>query len=118
MQEFQKYPHPLTTPSPSLYNIVNGRIAPPHINVNEAVTIGEDMQMEFMTSLPSGFHNPIKRKIKTMEEMTRGMKINNKTVYDLEAVFSRLLVVGQQRNMNLKDEFQCELCPVPPSLVD
>ncbi len=76
------------------------------------------MQTSFAASLPDGFHVPIKKKVKTMQVLKRSVKIKDKTVYDLEAIFARLLVVGQKRNLELPAVFQHELCPVPPSLID
>ena len=39
-------------------------------------------------------------------------------VFDLESIFLRILLVGQQREMELLSIFGYELCAVPPSLVD
>ena len=39
-------------------------------------------------------------------------------VFDLEFIFLRLLLFGQQREMELLPIFGYELCAVPPSLVD
>ena len=41
-----------------------------------------------------------------------------KAIYDVESLFSRLLVVGQQRSIDIADVFQFELNPVPPALID
>ena len=39
-------------------------------------------------------------------------------LFYLEAIFIRLLVVGQHRQLPLTTIFQCELCAVPRSLID
>ena len=52
----------------------------------------------------------------TMEHLKRGVKICDKGVFDLESIFLRLLVIGQQCEMELPI-FGCELCAVPPSLM-
>ena len=65
LAELRKHPHPLTHQSDSLYNIMNGQAS----------------------SLPGGFHHPIKKTVKTMHVLKRGVKIKGKTVYDLETVF-------------------------------
>ena len=44
--------------------------------------------------------------------------VKGKAVYDIETLFSRLLVVGQQLNIDMADVFQFELSPVPPALID
>ena len=119
LTELRKHSHPLTHPSDSLYNIVNGQVVSEiEVNVQDAVAIGQDMRTSFAVSLPGGFHHPIKKTVKTMQVLKRGVKIKGKTVYDLEAVFARLVIVGRNRNVDLADVFQHELCSVPPSLID
>ena len=53
-----------------------------------------------------------------MEKLKLGIKIGDQVVFDLESIFLRLLLVGQQREMELLPIFVYELCAVPPSLVD
>ena len=99
----------------SLYNINNGQVASASDgNIQDAVKIRKEMHTAFLSSLPYGFHKPIKRTVKTMQVL----KITHKPVYDLEAVFARLLVVGQKRNIDLVSVFQHELSPVSPSLME
>jgi len=88
------------------------------VNVHHAVKIGQELQKKFIASLLDGFHISIKKKVKTMQVLKQGMKVKSITVYDLEAVFARLLIVAQKRNLELSAVFQHELCAVPPSLVD
>ena len=79
LTELRKPSHPLTHQSDSLYNIVNGQV------VSE--TKVQDIRTSFASSLPGGFHHPIKKTVATMQVQKRGAKIKGKTVYDLEAVF-------------------------------
>lgn len=88
------------------------------MNVAESINIGEKMSAEFRASLPTGFHSTISSPIKTMEHIKKGVKMGDKTIFNLETIFLRLLTVGQQRHMELAPIFQHELCPVPPSLID
>ena len=119
LTELRKHSHPLTHPSDSLYNIVNGQVvSETEVNVQDAVAIGQDMRTSFASSLPGGFNHPIKKTVKTMQVLKRGVKIKGKTVYNLEAVFARFVIVGRNRNVDLADVFQHELCSVPPSLID
>ena len=69
-------------------------------------------------SLPTGFHAKLSSPTNTMEHLKRGVKLCDKVVFDLESIFLRLLVVGQQREMELLPILVYELCAVPPSLVD
>ena len=119
LDELRKHSHPLTDPSESLYNINNGQVASANdVNIHDAVKIGQQMHTSFLSSLPDGFHNPIKKKVKTMQVLKKSVNVNDKPVYDLEAVFARLLIVGQKRNIDLASVFQHELSPVPPALID
>ena len=53
-----------------------------------------------------------------MEAMKKAVHVKGKAVYDVETLFSRLLVVGHQRNMDVADVLRFELSPVPPALID
>ena len=118
--ELARMSHPLENRSPHLYNIANGGFASPEagVNVADSLEIGERMTTEFRASLPNGFHSTISSSINTMEHMKKGVKVGDTTIFDLEAIFLRLLTIGQQRQVELAPIFQYELCPVPPSLID
>ena len=113
--ELAKHSHPLTVQSEVLYNIVNVRV---DINVDDAVDIGQNMAGSFLNTLPNGFHSKISNQVKTMKQLKRGIKVGGKTVFDLEAILIRLLVVGSHRQLQLTTIFQYELCAVPSSLID
>ena len=101
-----------------LYNIVNGQVAPTKVNVQDAFHIGITQGEKFAALLPGAFHSKIERKVKTMQEMKKVVVVNGKAIFDIETIFCRLLVVGQQRGVEVKDIFQYELSHVPPSLID
>ncbi len=116
--EAEKYPHPLEDHRPHLYNPVTGQIAPTDVNVTDSIVIGEKMEREYIASLPNGLYNPISSPIKTMSVLKQQIKGNNKvrSVIDLESIFLRMLMIGQQRQMELGPLFTYELCAVPSSL--
>ena len=88
LTELRKHPHPLTHQSDSLYNIVNGQVvSETKVNVQDAVEIRQDTRTSFASSLPGGFHHPIENIVETMQVLKRGVKIKEKTVYDLDTVF-------------------------------
>ena len=58
------------------------------------------------------------QKFKTMETMKKVIQVGEKMIYDMEALFSRLLIVGQTRNISLSSVFEFELCGVPSSIID
>ena len=121
-EELEKHSHPLNVKSTDLYNIVNGQVAPTKVNVQDALHIGSTQSEKFTALLPGAFHSKIERKVKTMQEMKKVVIVNGKPIFDIETLFetlfARLLVVGQQRGMEVTDIFQYELSPVPPSLID
>ena len=51
-------------------------------------------------------------------KLKQGIRVGDKTVFDLDAIFLRLLLVGQQRQLQLDTVFQHELCAAPSSLCD
>ena len=53
-----------------------------------------------------------------MELRKNAVTVKGKAIYDVVTLFSQLLVVGQQRSIDIADIFQFEICPVPPALID
>ena len=95
--EVEKYPHPLEDSKIHLYNPVTGQIAPADVNVMDFFFIGEKMEHAYIATLPEGFHSPISSPIKTMsifKKQAKGSKA--RPVIDLENMFLRLLMIGQQ----------------------
>jgi len=111
--ELEKYSHPLNDQQPGVYNICNGHVAPDTVNVQNALAIGSVQSRQFSASLSSELHNTIKTKVKTMELLKMAVTVKGKAIYDIETLFGRLLVMGQQRSIGIADVFQFELSPVP-----
>ena len=90
LNELQKHFNPLTDKLHSLYNIYNGQVAftdDVNIHVQDAVKIGQEMHTAFLSLLPDGSHNPIKKKVKTVHDLKKSVKVNGKPVYDMQVVF-------------------------------
>ena len=68
--ELSKHSHPLEGQCEDnvLYSIVNDKIAPPAVNVADAVSIGGKMLSVFRRSLPSGFQTKMYSPVKTIPE--------------------------------------------------
>ena len=45
-------------------------------------------------------------------------ELKSMPVYDLDAFFGRLLIVGQKRDISIADLFNYELAPIPPSHIN
>ena len=103
--------------SSSLYNIINGKVMNTSDNVQETLKMGESMLIDFRSSLPGGFHTPLKRKVKTMESIKCQVAIGDKTLYDMASLFCLLITVGQHRQVELQILFDYELCAVPASII-
>ena len=104
--ELEKYSNPLNDQQPDVYNICNGQVAPDTVNVQNALTIGSEQSKQFSASLNTEFHKTIKKKVKTMELLKKAVTVKGKVIYDVKTLFSRLLVVGQQRSIDIADVFQ------------
>ena len=76
------------------------------------------MFLDFITSLPGGFHGPLKRKVKTMEYIKCQVAIGNKTLYYMASLFCVLITVGQPRQAELQTLFDYELCAVLAPIID
>ena len=99
-------------------NIVNGRVAPEKVNVDDALQIGQKMSAEFLSGLPKGFYKPIKKRVITMESAKKSVKVGSGNAYDAEKIYARLLIISQKREIDLPGLFKYELAPVPSSLFD
>ena len=55
---------------------------------------------------------------KNLETTKRGVVGGEKAVHGMEALFSRLLIIGQSRNINVATVFEYELCAEHPSIID
>ena len=119
--ELEKCTHPLNDKHHALFNICNGQVAPDTVNVQDALAIGSDQSKHFSASLneeTSTFHATIKKRVNNLELLKKCIKVKGKAVYDMETLFGRLLVVGEQRGIDMAEAFNYELSPVPPALLD
>ena len=118
-EKLRLYTNPMEACSEhKLFNIINGKIVSEKTNVHNALQIGEAMLSKFKAKLPSGFHQSIRKEVITMENTKKSMKLGDTAVYDPERLYARMLIVSQKRDLNLKDVFSHELCPVPSALFD
>ena len=78
------------------------------------------MESSFIERLPGGFHETISCPVKTMADLN-GRKPKGekpKPFLDLEATFFKLILSGQQQDIQMPDLFSYELAPIPPSMID
>ena len=82
--------HPARHPN-EIVNVVSGEIAPVAVNVDRAVEIWLEQKDEFEVGWPNSFHEEISRKIKTLSEIRKSIKVGESKVFDTELIFSRLV---------------------------
>ena len=101
----------------NIVNIISGKVAPPSVNVDNAVDIGEGMLQHFENTWPEGFYNTIPRKVETMTEKSKAFPVGESKVYDLNAIYSRVIaLLSSDRNIDVRDVLSYELAPVPTSM--
>jgi len=119
--ELEKYMyiHPLDDQEPGLYiHICNGQVATDTVNVQNALPIRSEQNINFSDSLKSEFQKTIKKNVKTMELLKKAVTIKGKAVYDTKTRFSRLLIVGQQCHIDIAYVLYFEISPVSPMPID
>jgi hypothetical protein len=52
-----------------------------------------------------------------MDLLKKAVTVKGKAIYDIMTLFSRLLFVGQQRSIDIADDFQFEVSSIPPALI-
>ena len=100
-------------------NIVSGKIGDSSINVHNAVEIGKSQMQEFEKSWPKGFHDTIKKKVKTMSETKKHVKVGDVKVFDTNLIYSRVIgLQASSRDVDIIDVLSHELAPVPTAMFD
>lgn len=112
--------HPLNPsehPGGSIVSIISGKIVSEVVNVDSAVTIGEKMLKDFEKTWPEGFYKTIPSKVKTMATTAKSIKLGNAKVYDLNAIYSRVIVLlSSDRDVHVEDVLTYELAPLPTAM--
>ena len=93
-----------------------GLIAPSRVNVELAVEIGKQQMASFKKSLPSGFHEPISKRVVTMNAVKKCVIVRGNKVYNTNLIYARVLGLQQSRDIDLRDVLKHELSPFPTSL--
>ncbi|KAG1714434.1 hypothetical protein GQR58_001383 [Nymphon striatum] len=94
--------------------IFSGKLAPASVNVENAVMIGETMLEDYEKTWPEGFNSTISKKVETMVASCKSVKISGSKVYDLNAIYSRVIaLLSSDRDVDVNDVFSYELAPVP-----
>ena len=114
-QELAQRTHPFKVVATSPMNIMNGHIGGSNVNVQDAAELGTEMFRSFYNDMSSGVYDSIRKRVTTMETAKKGVKVVDGTVFDMDKLYGRMLVVSQQRHIDLRRVFSYELAPDPLS---
>ena len=117
-EELEKGCNPLNTESDYPVNVSNGRVSNSCVNVQDSLQIGTRMMAQFRAGQPDNFYKPLSKQVTTLESLKKSITVGDRQVYDIEKIYSQMLVIGQKRCINLREVFMYELSPVPFSLND
>ena len=78
----------------SIVNIVNGRMGPATVNVQDSVEVGREQMSEFERTWPEHFHDTVSKRITTMAVTKKSIKVDENNLFDTNLIYSR--VVGLQ----------------------
>ena len=108
---------PDSHPDGALMNIVTGAIAPEHVNIEKAVTLGQEQLECFESSWLEGFYNTIKQHVVTIFDKKNNIKVGNIAVIDQEAIYARVIgLMLSQRQLDFNDVLGCELAAYSASM--
>ena len=75
----------------ALVNTVSGCICPDEINVHDAIDLDQAQMEEYEASRPEGFHQPLKKRVRTMKECKKTASTDNAEQFDSGLIFARAL---------------------------
>ena len=86
---------------PSILNIVSGQIANDTVNVHDAVAIGTKKMQEFENGRPKQFNETISKRITTISDCKKHIKIGTKKIFDT-VIYSRVIGIQASSRENVK----------------
>lgn len=112
--------HPLDPnghPTERLLNFVTGKVSPPSVNVESAVSIGQAAMTKFESTWPGGFYNTIPKNAETMAATCKSVRVGESKVYDLNSIYTRVIaLLCSERDVDVREVLSHELAPVPTSM--
>ena len=108
-QTLQNYIDPLDTDThPSgIFNIISGLHTDDKINDDEALEIGKQQMVEFEAEWPKSFN----KKVITMAATTKSITLDEKCVFNTELIYTRIICLQQQRDIDIMEVISYELSP-------
>ena len=103
-----------TSHPPTIVNIVSGQVADDS-KFQDAVVIGTKQMQEFEKGWPEGFRSTIAKKVKTVSDSKKHIKVGSQRVYDTSVIYSRVIGI-QASSRDIKKVLSHQLAPVPTSM--
>ena len=110
--------HVFTCNLEELINIFSGQISSDKVNVPCAIEIGRNEKITFEESWPDGFHETINKKVVTMNDSKKHVKVVEIKIYNTEVIFACVMCSLSASLIKLDDVFSYELSPIPTSLFE
>ena len=96
-------------------NICNGKVAPPDVNVHEALSVGQKLMNDFESSWPEGFYGKMSMKVTTFAFKRKHLAVEGKPI-DPEALYLKAIgLLASDRPLDLNEVISYELGAYPPS---
>ena len=78
------------------------------------MAIGTKQMLEFEKGRPEGFRSTISKKVKTVSDSKKHIKVGSQKVYDTSVIYSRVIgIQASSRDTEIKKVLSHELAPVP-----
>ena len=103
-----------------LVNVVTGKVVVhPSVKVNNAAILGENQMETSEKSWPGGFHDTITKKIITMADNRKHIKVGEVKVFDTATIYARAMgLQSGQRSLYADSIVAHELSPYPTAMFD
>ena len=82
---------PDSHPDGALLNVVTGAVAPQDVNIDRAVTLGQEQMEALESSWPEGLYNTIKWQVVTFSGNRKAAEVGDVIFIDQEAIYARVI---------------------------
>ena len=99
-------------------NIVNGQIAHPGVNADNAVSLGHRAMEHFKGGWPDSLYCPLGKLVVTMDVTKNHVLVGKERVYDQKLICACVIIglLASSRKINFNDVLAFELAAYPPSM--
>ena len=103
-----------------LFNVVTGKVVVhPSVTVNNAAILGENRMETFEKRWPGGFHDTITKKVITMADNRKHVKVGEVKLFDTETIYANATRLQSGQCSLVADSIRAhELSPYPTSTFD